>query len=276
MKITIHFSVGILAIVCLAALGSTAVFAADAGSGPNKSIAAVDPATLGPTLEQAYGNLTKANPNYVGHRGAAMREIVAAAHLLGTEISAERKPEGKPGESQALSDLQVRSVQMTLLGVGRNLPVAANRDEIVNHINVAIEELTQALAAETAIKAGKKPAPAEPKPAGTVGVDAINSNRVEINSLERIYEILTLANHDYQGHRGKAMRSIAKACETLGGHASGVSKGGETQAASDEQLQQSEKLLEQVRDSFAASDPKAVTADLNDSVKELSAALAVK
>jgi hypothetical protein len=292
MNTKTRVSLGILAIICLSAARASAVFAAELDNPtaiPLQHPDTVNPQTLIPTLEKAYTTLASADHDYNGHRGAAMKDIATAAQLLGTDITGQ----GKGGEPQKLSDLQIRSVQMDLLGVGRNLPDGPDKKEIVRHINGAIRQLSVALDEESphpspgAVQPGAEPGIVNQP--GAVNVtpglgsanssaveDPIGSNSLEISSLERIYEILQGANHDYQGHRAKAMHAIANAVRILGGDVSGGGKGGENQATSDEQLRQSETLLEQVRNSFTSNDPKKVSAALNRAVDDLTAALAVK
>jgi len=165
---------------------------------------------------------------------------------------------------------------MSLLSVGREAPDGPNRKEIVDHINGAIKQLNDALDSDTPNAESSSPAAAKRKEGNVKSDDAVGSSSVEVASLERIYQILALANHDYRGHRIKAMNAIRRACRTLGGHISGDGKGKENQIASDKQLIQSLNLLQQIRDSFAASDPKSVLNDMNEAVMQLGTALSIK
>ena len=89
---------------------------------------------------------------------------------------------------------------------------------------------------------------------------AANKNAV-ISTLRQAHALLTIANHDYAGHRAKAAESISQAIRELGGGhhhahsttigaahhvAAGVAGGGkahEAQASSDAQLKQAGQLL---------------------------------
>jgi hypothetical protein len=255
-----RLAVAILALICFAALPTNAV----AQNAP------ANPAALVATLQQAYVTLGEADHDYHGHRDAAMKDIAAAALLLGTDITGN----GHGGETQALSDLQLRSVQMSLLSVGRAAPPGANHNQIVGHINGAIRQISMALASESPQAGGPS--------GGTGGAPAggpenvIANNTIEIASLERIYQILTMGNHDYKGHRVRAMRAIARATKALGGNISGDGHTKENQSASDALLHQAQTLLEQVANSFSTSDPKNVSKDLNEAVQQLSTALSIK
>src|SRR5581483_5813463 len=54
--------------------------------------------------------------------------------------------------------------------------------------------------------------------------------------LRSAYATLAVADHDYKGHRVKAMKAIENACKLLGTDISGEGKGKEPQAISDTQL----------------------------------------
>jgi hypothetical protein len=253
-----------MALLCLAGT-STGLLRAGPLPAPAQIHTTINsPATLLVALQTAYSTLRSADHDYHGHRIDAMKDIADAALLLGKDLTGD----GKGGEPQKLSDLQIRSVQMSLLSVGRNAPSGAKHDPLVTLINSAIQQLHLALATETDPKA-------EPKPGAKVE-DSVGSNLLENAALARIYEILSVGDHDYKGHRVLAMRAIAKATKILGGHLAGDGKAGEPQTISDAQLRQSETLLGQVQASFAAHDPKSVLADLNDAVKELTTALSIK
>ncbi len=261
MKTKICLLTGVLALTAIPNLFPNTAFA-------QARVVVVEPATLLPTLQQAYVTLSSANHDYQGHRAPAMKEIAAAAALLGRDVTGD----GRGREPQTLSDLQIRSVQMSLLTVGRSNPSGVRQTDLARHINAAVRELSLALIAETDPKA--------PKPAGKVEVvaveNAVTTNAVEVSSLQRIYEVLAQANHDYKGHRAAAMERIAKASKALGGPITGDGRGKENQATSDEQLQQAQTLLVQVRDSFTANDPKKVLNEMNGAVSELSTALSIK
>ena len=237
----------------------------------------INPATLVPPLEQAYETLSSADRDYGGHRVAAMKDIAVAVSLLGTTISGN----GTGHEPQSLSNLQITSVQMSLQSVGRSVPAGQHHVEIVNRINSAINQLTLAMQAESTHPpvAGKPTtAPSTTQPIGIAVGPAggpIEDNGIEVAALDQVYQVLVPANHNYQGHRVAAMNAIKRAITALGGTISGDGGGRENQAVSDAQLQQAVYLLGQVRDSFAADDPKKVLNDLTAAVNQLTMALSI-
>ena len=64
-------------------------------------------------------------------------------------------------------------------------------------------------------------------------------------TLDDAYATLVHADHDYKGHRAKAMKQVELAVQELGGKISGHGKVREPQAASDAQLRSAEGLLQQ-------------------------------
>jgi hypothetical protein len=99
----------------------------------------------------------------------------------------------------------------------------------------------------------------------------------EVATLEQAYDTLAVADHDYKGHRVKAMKAIAAACKLLGTDISGRGRGHEAQPLSDEQLRQVLATIEQVRGSLAAAGAQpAVVKHLDVAINQLSTALSIK
>ena len=90
--------------------------------------------------------------------------------------------------------------------------------------------------------------------------------------LEQAYTTLAQADHDYKGHRVKAMKDIEKAVKELGGKISGDGKGREPQGASDDQLRKAKGLLQQAVPNLSGKPLKLV----NNAIKQIDEALAVK
>src|ERR1035438_285941 len=65
------------------------------------------PAPAASLLVQAYTTLEHAAHDYKGHRVAAMKQIEAAAKLLGVKV----RGDGKAHERQGVSDAQLRTAQ---------------------------------------------------------------------------------------------------------------------------------------------------------------------
>lgn len=66
-----------------------------------------------------------------------------------------------------------------------------------------------------------------------------------ITLLNDAYATLAQANHDYKGHRVRAMKQIEAALNVLGEKISGQGKGHEPQGTSDAQLRAAQVLLQQ-------------------------------
>ena len=87
-------------------------------------------------LQQAYGLLATADHDYNGNRIRAMKEIEAAAKVLGVNL----RGDGKVREAQGQSDAQLRNAHELLAQaanglMGREL-LRINR--AINHLNIAL------------------------------------------------------------------------------------------------------------------------------------------
>lgn len=107
-------------------------------------------------------------------------------------------------------------------------------------------------------------------PPGTAGNGAI------LNLLTSAYETLAMADHDYKGHRVRAMKAIKLACTELGTDISGNGKGHEKQPISDEQLAAAEQAVQKACAIAASQNLKKVVRHLTKAVEELNEALAVR
>jgi hypothetical protein len=92
-----------------------------------------------------------------------------------------------------------------------------------------------------------------------------------LTTLDDAYATLAHADHDYKGHRVKAMNQIQAAVKELGGKISGHGKGREPQATSDAQLKAAQALLEQ-----ATGLPAKALAHVKKAIAEINVALAIK
>jgi hypothetical protein len=108
------------------------------------------------------------------------------------------------------------------------------------------------------------------------GADAplIRLSGGEVAMLQQAYAILAVGDHDYKGHRVRAMKAIEAACKLLGTDISGEGRGREPQPISDDQLRQVLSVLQQVRGSLAASQPKVVK-HLDVAINNISIALTI-
>jgi hypothetical protein len=92
--------------------------------------------------------------------------------------------------------------------------------------------------------------------------------------LHEAYNILARADHDYKGHRAKAMHEIEAADKLIGMNVKGEGKGRENQAASDAQLHHAQELLVQVSANLAGQ--KKVHKHVEAAIKHLGIALSIK
>jgi hypothetical protein len=90
--------------------------------------------------------------------------------------------------------------------------------------------------------------------------------------LTQAYTALSVADHDYKGHRIWAMRQIEAAAKELGFGLGGNGHGHEPQIASDDQLRKAQGLLQQA---LTGLPPKALR-HVQKAIDEISAALSVK
>jgi hypothetical protein len=105
---------------------------------------------------------------------------------------------------------------------------------------------------------------------------SVFSNSTEAEMLRRAYGILAVGNHDYEGHRAKAMQSIDAAANLLGMDLVGDGYGGRPQPLSDERLREARGLLERVLRSAAIKDQARVAKRLKEAIDEISIALQIR
>ena len=118
-------------------------------------------------------------------------------------------------------------------------------------------------ATAAAVQAGANP------PLVNLGVSS------EVGYLQQVYATLATADHDYKGHRVKAMKAIEAACKLLGSGIGGDGKGREKQALSDAQLREAIAMLQNARGIVAARGQKKVLTHIDTAIKELSIALTI-
>jgi hypothetical protein len=165
-------------------------------------------------LKVVYMLLASANDNYAGHKAKAMHEVEAALTLLDKNA---KKPlqqrvqalqnlnklvaaklyaaalAADAVEMQALSDAQVANAGGMLLYFSTFM-AQNNQKNILAHVQKAIKEIDAAPKHDVA--------------------DATMRGR-EANVLTSAYILLASANHDYDGHRVKAMKKIEQASNHL-------------------------------------------------------------
>ena len=102
------------------------------------------------------------------------------------------------------------------------------------------------------------------------------SDSAEARKLHRAYHILATGDHDYKGHRVKAMHSVEAAAKLLGLDLSGDLKDKEPQPISDEKLREASGLISEVIASAEVKDQKRITKHLDEAVKQINVALSIK
>jgi hypothetical protein len=102
------------------------------------------------------------------------------------------------------------------------------------------------------------------------------SKNSEVSMLQDAYVLLSQANHDYDGHRAEAMKSIHKAATLLKVNLQAKGDVHENQGTSDEQLQKAQKILKQARTFAAGKNQKKLVKHLDAAIGHLSAALGTK
>ena len=161
-------------------------------------------------LKSAYVLLATANTNYAGHKGKAMGEVEAALNILDANSVKQTKQQIKAIQDvnklvstqllgatqaanadvlQAISDAQVANAGR-LLNQLANVMAANNQPKLLKHVQKAVEEIN-----------------ASPKR------DPLKNHEVAV--LTSAFILLATANHDYDGHRVKAMRKVDAALESL-------------------------------------------------------------
>jgi len=95
---------------------------------------------------------------------------------------------------------------------------------------------------------------------------------VNLANLEDAYATLAHADHDYKGHRVRAMKQIELAAKELGGAISGKGKGHEPQGTSDAQLRAARELLQQASAGLSGKPLKHVNA----AIAQITTALAIR
>ena len=112
--------------------------------------------------------------------------------------------------------------------------------------------------------------------AARLQAQAQNNNAAELSDLRQAYSTLAIADHDYKGHRVRAMHAIEAACDLLGTDVRGDAKGREKQAVSDTQLRQAQALVQQAQALATQQNQKKVAKHTARAIEEISIALSIK
>jgi hypothetical protein len=102
-------------------------------------------------------------------------------------------------------------------------------------------------------------------------------NPADVTAVVQAYRSLELADHDYQGHRAKAMEHLRKAGLVLGVDLKGDGKAREPQGNSDTQLKQAQSMLQQMSNSkVTGKRHQRAMNHVNSALSELQTALSIK
>ncbi|HEV7999723.1 MAG TPA: hypothetical protein VGP63_07580 [Planctomycetaceae bacterium] len=119
--------------------------------------------------------------------------------------------------------------------------------------------------------------PYAPVALGTNGAGRAPANPADVQAVTQAYRLLSQADHDYQGHRAKAMKHLHQAGRVLGVSLKGDGKAKEDQGSSDTQLKQAQTTLQQMTGNNAAGKRhQRAMQHVNSALSEISTALSIK
>jgi hypothetical protein len=103
------------------------------------------------------------------------------------------------------------------------------------------------------------------------------ANPADVTAVNQAYRALEQADHDYQGHRVKALEHVRKAGLVLGVSLKGDGKAKEMQATSDALVKQAQSMLQQMSKSKVAGKrhQRAMT-HVTSALSEIETALSIK
>jgi hypothetical protein len=102
------------------------------------------------------------------------------------------------------------------------------------------------------------------------------SDSKEAGMLRQAYLILETGDHDYKGHRVKAMHQIEAAASLLGMNLHGDAKDKQSQSLSDAKLREARGLLENVLNSSEVKNEKHVSKHINEAIEQINTALSIR
>jgi hypothetical protein len=98
----------------------------------------------------------------------------------------------------------------------------------------------------------------------------------EADMLRRAYRILATGDHDYKGHRVRAMHSVEQAGKLLDMDLAGDLKDRTAQPLSDDKLREAQGLISQVLGAAEVKDQKRIVKHLNEAVTQINTALSIR
>jgi hypothetical protein len=102
------------------------------------------------------------------------------------------------------------------------------------------------------------------------------SDSTEAGMLRSAYLILATGDHDYKGHRVKAMHQVEAAAKLLGMNLSGDAKDKQPQPLSDAKLREAQGLLQSVLAASEVKNEKRVTKHITEAINQINIALSIR
>ena len=102
------------------------------------------------------------------------------------------------------------------------------------------------------------------------------SDSAEAGMMHRAYRILATGDHDYDGHRIKAMHEIEAAAKLLGLDLSGDARDHEKQFLSDDKMREAKGLLEKVLNASEVKDQKHISKHIEGAIKQIKGGLHIR
>jgi hypothetical protein len=121
------------------------------------------------------------------------------------------------------------------------------------------------------------PATVMGSPAATYQVETVAfSDSKEAGMLLKAYTILATGDHDYNGHRAKAMAAVKAAAKRLNVDLGGDDKYREKQFLSDDKLREAQGLISGVLGAAEVKDQPVIAKHLNSAIHQIDLALTIK
>ena len=102
------------------------------------------------------------------------------------------------------------------------------------------------------------------------------SDSTEAGMLQNAYLILATGDHDYKGHRVRAMHQIEAAAKLLGMTLSGDAKDKQPQPLSDAKLREAQGLLQNVLGAAEVKNQERVTKHITNAINQINTALSIR
>jgi hypothetical protein len=144
---------------------------------------------------------------------------------------------------------------------------------------LAIAGLAAGLTCGTAARATTTPATPLLNPVGASqgGFELAGfRDSAEADMLRNAYRTLATGDHDYRGHRVKAMRAVEAAGKLLGLNLAGDLRERTPQPLSDEKLREAQGLITRVLESAEVKGQKRVVKHLNTAIQHINTALSIR